>query len=122
MPAAHLYLRGIVTNTTPMAAYRGIGRLEANYILERLIDQVAHELGLDAVEIRRMNLLRAEDLPWETPGGALITSGEFLANLDTALAAAGAAFSVSPLAQGQILSIPRPLVPLAPAFNPASPS
>ena len=89
MPAAHLYLRGIVTNTTPMAAYRGIGRLEANYILERLIDQAAHELGLDAVEIRRMNLLRAEDLPWQTPGGALITSGEFLDNLDTALAAAG---------------------------------
>ena len=88
MPVAHLYLRGIVTNTTPMAAYRGIGRLEANYILERLIDQAAYELNMDSVEIRRLNLLRSEDLPWKTPGGALITSGEFQQNLDTALEAA----------------------------------
>ncbi len=89
MPAGHLSLRGIVTNTTPQAAYRGIGRLEANYILERLINQAAVGMNLDPVDLRRGNLLQAADLPWCTPGGALITSGGFKDNLDRAVKLAG---------------------------------
>ncbi|NKB58829.1 MAG: molybdopterin-dependent oxidoreductase [Alphaproteobacteria bacterium] len=85
IPAGHLALCGIVSNTTPQAAYRGIGRLEANYILERLIDQAAHETGADPVTLRRRNLLDAEDLPWRMAGGAVITSGAFAANLDRAV-------------------------------------
>ncbi|MFP6749745.1 MAG: xanthine dehydrogenase family protein molybdopterin-binding subunit [Alphaproteobacteria bacterium] len=89
MPAGYLSLRGIVSNTTPQGAYRGIGRLEANYVLERLIDQAAVEMAIDPIALRRINLLGAADLPWRTPGGALITSGLFADNLDRAMAMAG---------------------------------
>jgi carbon-monoxide dehydrogenase large subunit len=85
----HLSLRGVVSNTTPQAAYRGIGRLEANYVLERLVDQAAWETGIDPVSLRRRNLIDAADLPWRMPGGAIVTSGEFAANLDRALELAG---------------------------------
>jgi carbon-monoxide dehydrogenase large subunit len=85
----HLTLRGIVSNTTPQAAYRGIGRLEANYVLERLVDQAARETGIDPVSLRRRNLIDAADLPWRMPGGAIVTSGAFAANLDRALELAG---------------------------------
>ena len=89
MPAAHLVLRGVVSNTTPQGAYRGIGRVESNYVLERLIDQAADEMGLDPVSLRRRNLLRAADLPWRMPGGAVVTSGAFADNLDRAVERAG---------------------------------
>ena len=89
IPAGHLSLRGIVSNTTPQGAYRGIGRLEANYVLERLIDQAAREMGMDPLTLRRRNLLDAADLPWRMPGGAVVTSGEFTANLDLAVELAG---------------------------------
>ena len=85
IPTGHLALRGIVTNTTPQSAYRGIGRLEANYVLERLIDQAAQDTGIDPVTLRRRNLLDASDLPWRMAGGAVITSGDFAANLDRAV-------------------------------------
>lgn len=89
MPAAFMNLRGIVSNTVPQGPYRGIGRLEANYILERLIDQAAWEMQLDPVDLRRGNLLWPSDLPWRTPGGALITTGAFTDNLDRAVQVAG---------------------------------
>lgn len=89
MPAGFMSLRGVVTNTTPQGAYRGIGRLEANYVLERLIDTAAAGMQLDAIDLRRRNLLGPGDLPWRTPGGALITSGEFMDNLDRAVEIAG---------------------------------
>ena len=82
--AGHLSLRGVVSNTTPQGAYRGIGRLEANYVLERLIDQAAREMAMDPLTLRRRNLLEAADLPWRMPGGAVLTSGEFTANLERA--------------------------------------
>lgn len=85
IPTGHLALRGIATNTTPQAAYRGIGRLEANYVLERLIDQAAQDTGIDPLTLRRRNLLNASDLPWRMAGGAMITSGDFAANLDRAI-------------------------------------
>jgi aerobic carbon-monoxide dehydrogenase large subunit len=89
IPAGHLSLRGVVSNTTPQGAYRGIGRLEANYVLERLIDQAAKEMDIDPLALRRRNLLEAADLPWRMPGGAVVTSGEFTANLDRAVELAG---------------------------------
>ncbi|MDA1099233.1 MAG: xanthine dehydrogenase family protein molybdopterin-binding subunit [Proteobacteria bacterium] len=89
IPHGHLSLRGIVSNTTPQAAYRGIGRLEANYVLERLVDQAARETGIDPVSLRRRNLIDAGDLPWRMAGGALVTSGAFTANLDRAVELAG---------------------------------
>lgn len=89
IPTAHLSLRGIVSNTTPQSAYRGVGRLEANYVLERLVDQAACDTGMDPVSLRRRNLIDAGDLPWHMPGGAVVTSGAFTANLDRALELAG---------------------------------
>ena len=85
IPAGHLVLRGIATNTTPMDALRGIGRLESNYVLERLIDQAAAEVGADPVTLRRQNLIVSEDMPWRMIGGATVTSGAFADNLDRAL-------------------------------------
>jgi len=85
MPAGHLMLRGVASNTTPMGALRGIGRLEANYVLERLIDQAAVEIGADPLVLRRKNLIGSEDMPWRMIGGAIITSGAFADNLDRAL-------------------------------------
>jgi carbon-monoxide dehydrogenase large subunit len=89
IPAGHLALRGIVSNTTPQGAYRGIGRLESNYVLERLIDQAAHETGVDPVSLRRRNLLNENDLPWRMTGGGVVTSGAFEANLDQAIELSG---------------------------------
>ena len=85
IPAGHLVLCGIATNTTPMGALRGIGRLESNYVLERLIDEAASEIGLDPVALRRQNLIDADDMPWRMIGGATVTSGAFVENLDRAL-------------------------------------
>ena len=85
MPTAYLNQRGVVTNTAPMGAYRGIGRLEINYVLERLIDQAGHEMNIDPLTLRQRNLLNDGDLPWTMPGGAVVTTGEFTANLARAV-------------------------------------
>jgi carbon-monoxide dehydrogenase large subunit len=76
--------RGVVTNTSPTIAYRGAGRPEATAMLEQTLDRAAHLLGLDPVEIRRRNLLRADELPRTTATGLTIDSGDYLAALDLA--------------------------------------
>ena len=88
LPVADIGIRAVFTNTTPQGAYRGVGRAEANYILERLIDTAALELALDPVELRRRNLLDAGELPWTMAGGGVLTSGAFAANMDRTLALA----------------------------------
>jgi carbon-monoxide dehydrogenase large subunit len=85
IPSAHIAMRGVFSNTTPQAAYRGIGRIEANYLTESLIEAAARATGIDRVELRARNLVGAGDLPWTTPGGAVITSGAFHENLARAL-------------------------------------
>ena len=77
IPRVGYGLRGIFSNTPPIAAYRGIGRMEANYVLERLIDQAARDIGMDPLRLRRQNLIDIQDLPLRTASGALITFGEF---------------------------------------------
>ena len=88
IPAGHLVLRGIASNTTPLGALRGIGRLESNYMLERLIDQAAAKIRADPVVLRRLNLIGPDDMPWTMVGGGVVTSGAFAENLDRALALA----------------------------------
>jgi aerobic carbon-monoxide dehydrogenase large subunit len=88
VPNARTTIRGIFSNTTPQAAYRGIGRLETNYLIESLIDQAARELDLDPIELRRGNMITPAEMPWTSPGGNIYGSGEFEANMDRALAAA----------------------------------
>jgi aerobic carbon-monoxide dehydrogenase large subunit len=81
-------ISGALTNKPPTAAYRGAGRPEATYIVERVMDRVARELGLDPVEVRRRNLLAPEVFPYSTPTGMTYDSGNYEAALDKALALA----------------------------------
>ena len=89
IPAVSMRVRGAFTNTVPLDAYRGAGKPEANYLLERLVDQAARQLGFDRVELRRQNLVHA--FPHRTPMATTIDGGRFAANIDPALAAAAAA-------------------------------
>ena len=87
-PAIHVTVTGVFTNTVPTDVYRGAGRPEATHLLERLIEAAARELGMDAVELRRRNLISPAELPFKTSLGLLYDSGEFEKVLDTALARA----------------------------------
>src|SRR2546421_9843436 len=78
-------LIGAFTNKVPTSAYRGAGRPEAAYILERTIDRIAHELGLDPVEVRRRNLIPPQAFPYTTVTGLHYDSGNYQAALDRAL-------------------------------------
>jgi carbon-monoxide dehydrogenase large subunit len=76
---------GVFTNKVPTGAYRGAGRPEATYILERTIDRIAHELGLDPAEVRLRNFISQEDFPYQSLTGAQYDSGNYQAALDRAL-------------------------------------
>ena len=76
------------TNTTPVGPYRGAGRPEGNYYIERLLDTAAAEMGIDRVEIRRRNHIRPEQMPFKTPAATEYDSGDFPTVLDKALALA----------------------------------
>ncbi len=80
--------RCVVTNTSPVGPYRGAGRPEGNYYMERLIDTAAREMGIDRVEMRRRNHIQPAQMPYKGPSGMLYDSGEFPAVLDRALAEA----------------------------------
>ncbi len=85
-PNVHLNLAGVFTNTTPIASYRGVGRVEAIYTLERLIDEAARKTGLDRIELRRRNVVPPEAMPYTSPVGSTYDSGEYETNMTTALA------------------------------------
>jgi aerobic carbon-monoxide dehydrogenase large subunit len=75
----------VVTNTAPMAAYRGAGRPVMSYLLERLVDQAAYELGMDPAELRRRNLIPKDKLPYRIASGYEYDSGDFPGVLEKAL-------------------------------------
>ncbi|MGR3540473.1 MAG: xanthine dehydrogenase family protein molybdopterin-binding subunit [Hasllibacter sp.] len=85
VPAAHLRVRGVYTNTTPVDAYRGAGRPEAQYVLERMMGLSAARLGVDPAELRRRGFVRR--FPHTTPTGETYDIGDFPRVLDGALAA-----------------------------------
>jgi carbon-monoxide dehydrogenase large subunit len=85
IPAAHVEVLSVLTNTNPTAPYRGAGRPEATYVIERLIDDTARELGLDPVALRRMNLIPASAMPYRTALGMTYDCGEFEKNMEEAL-------------------------------------
>jgi|SaaInl4_135m_RNA_FD_contig_81_735012_length_4003_multi_4_in_0_out_0_3 aerobic carbon-monoxide dehydrogenase large subunit len=85
-PAIYLEMRSVMTNTAPVDAARGAGRPEATYLLERLVDVSALEMGLDPVEIRRRNFIKADQMPYQTPVVQCYDSGDYDASLDKALA------------------------------------
>jgi carbon-monoxide dehydrogenase large subunit len=76
---------GVVTNTTPTGPYRGAGRPEAAALVERSMDLLADELGMDPVEVRRRNLIEPSEFPYSSPAGASYDSGNYRAALDRAL-------------------------------------
>jgi len=88
-PRAEAIATSVVTNTTPVGAYRGAGRPEATAAVERAIDLFAAEAGLDPAEVRRKNLLPAFSEPHTTAFGAVYDSGDYVTALEVALAAAG---------------------------------
>ena len=85
-PAIYLEMRCVMTNTAPVDAARGAGRPEATYLLERLVDVSAAEMGLDPAEIRRRNFINADQMPYQTPVVQCSDSGDYHASLDKALA------------------------------------
>lgn len=87
-PHVYAEARGVFTHTSPTATYRGAGRPEASYAIERTIDVAAHELGIDPVELRRRNMIAPDALPWDTGFVFTYDSGEFEICLDRAVAAA----------------------------------
>ena len=87
-PHLHLRVRGVYTNTVPVDAYRGSGRPEATWTNERLIERAAHELGIDAVEMRKRNLIGRADFPYPAPGGRTYDSGDPPALLEKLLSLA----------------------------------
>jgi aerobic carbon-monoxide dehydrogenase large subunit len=89
IPAAYVEVTGVFTNTVPVDAYRGAGRPEAAYMLERLVDRAGRETGLGAAEIRRRNFIPAAAMPYKTVLGHTYDSGDFAGNLETALRVAG---------------------------------
>jgi carbon-monoxide dehydrogenase large subunit len=81
--------RVVVTNKTPIAAYRGAGRPEATAAIERAMDLFAAEIGMDPAEVRRTNLVPADRFPYQTPCGAHYDSGDYIGALDKVLAGSG---------------------------------
>ena len=86
-PAIDVSIRCALTNTTPVGPYRGAGRPEGNYIMERLVDRAAAETGIDPVELRRRNHIRPDELPYKAPSDMTYDSGAFTEILDRAVAA-----------------------------------
>jgi carbon-monoxide dehydrogenase large subunit len=88
IPVLDQEVRMMFTNTAPVDAYRGAGRPEAGYLIERLVSRAAAELGVDPIELRRKNFVRPEDMPYTNAAGYTYDCGNFAGVLDKALAAA----------------------------------
>jgi len=88
-PAIYAEVKALFTNTVPVDAYRGAGRPEAAYLLERLVDVIAHDTGLDRVELRRKNFIPSSAFPYQTPVALQYDSGDYEATLQACLKASG---------------------------------
>ena len=87
-PALEFQVRCYMTNNVPIGPYRGAGRPEAAYMLERMMDQAARQLGIDRIELRRRNFIKPAQMPYTTSLDQVYDSGEFEAEMDKALALA----------------------------------
>jgi carbon-monoxide dehydrogenase large subunit len=87
-PAIHVQTTGVYTNTTPTGPYRGAGRPEATYAIERVIDVAARELGIDSIELRRRNLIPKSAMPFKTGLVFTYDCGDFARSMDMALSLA----------------------------------
>lgn len=82
VPAMNVRVRGVYTNTVPTSVFRGAGRPEVTYVIERLMDLAAHRLGQDRASLRRRNLIACQALPYRTRLGLTYDSGDFISNFD----------------------------------------
>jgi len=85
IPAIYAEVDGVYTNTAPVDAYRGAGRPEATYVVERLVETAARELGMDPAELRRRNFIRPDQYPYQTPVIMTYDCGNYEASLSEAL-------------------------------------
>ena len=85
IPAVHAQILGVITNKTPTAAYRGTGSPEAAFCIERTLDLIANDLGLDPAEVRRRNYIPAGSFPYTTCTGVVYDSGDYAQALERAL-------------------------------------
>jgi carbon-monoxide dehydrogenase large subunit len=85
IPAAHVTIDAVLSNTNPTAPYRGAGRPEASYLIERIIEVAARDLRLDALELRKRNLIKSAALPYRAPLGPVYDCGDFARNMELAL-------------------------------------
>jgi carbon-monoxide dehydrogenase large subunit len=81
-PVVYVNVRAVFTNTVPVDAYRGAGRPEATYQLERVVDQAAREMGIDPVELRRRNFIQPDQFPYQTPVAVAYDIGNYDATMD----------------------------------------
>ncbi len=88
IPAIHIGVKSVLTNAAPLGPYRGAGRPEAIYVIERLIDNAARAMKIDRVELRRRNLIPPAAMPYRAANGQIYDSGDFPAVLEKALVAA----------------------------------
>jgi aerobic carbon-monoxide dehydrogenase large subunit len=86
IPQVHVHTRAVVTTTAPTSPYRGAGRPEAAYAVERTVDLLARRLDMDPADVRRRNHVRPQDFPYQTPTGFRYDSGDYTTALDLALA------------------------------------
>jgi len=84
-PNIYVEVQGVYTNTAPVDAYRGAGRPEATYVVERMVETAARELGRNPADLRRMNMIQPGDFPYETPVALTYDTGDYEASLDKAL-------------------------------------
>jgi len=89
IPSLDYEIKGAYTNTTPVDAYRGAGRPEAAYLIERLMDSSARDLGISPIELRRINFIKPEQFPYRTQSDCLYDVGEFDGHLQQALEMSG---------------------------------
>lgn len=82
VPAVDYHYQGVLTNTMATGAYRGAGRPEGNYLIERLVERAGREMGIDPVQIRKQNLLQPADFPYVTHAGEIYDTGDFPRMLD----------------------------------------
>jgi len=82
------HFRAVLTNTAPVGAYRGAGRPEAIYIIERLMDEAARQSGIDRISLRRRNFIRPDQMPYKNPMAQVYDDGKFEHVMDQALAMA----------------------------------
>ena len=86
-PAIYVEVKGVFTNTAPVDAYRGAGRPEACYVIERIVDRAAREMKIDPAELRRRNFIANDAFPYATPVGLTYDSGDYFKTLEMALKA-----------------------------------